>query len=344
MGQGEAHHGPPHDDPLIRLGLQLEALQQPAHRRAQQHPGVARLLEGVAGEGDDAGDERFTVDDGALDGKHGGHVEHHDAHVHRAASLGYLTTGEQLYGLLGAARGVLGGDRLDQYVFVGGVTGQLADGGRLVVFHPDQGQLGFEQVLEHPDAVHDLVGVLLHQPVIGGDVGLAFEAVDDQDLGELAAAVELAVGREHGAAEAGDTGLLNALEQLAPLQIPVVGLALALAPGIFAIRGEGDAEIVETGGVGHRMVADGGDGAGGRGVHRHDPPLLMTGEWLTLLDPVADPHQQIAGRARVLAHRDDELGRQTCVHHRGEAGLLLVLGRMNAAVKIPQGAGFDAFE
>lgn len=70
----------------------------------------------------------------------------------------------------------------------------------------------------------------------------------------------------------------------------------------------------------------------------------MTGEWLTLLDPVADPHQQIAGRARVLAYRDDELGRQTRVHHRGEAGLLLVLGRMNAAVKIPQGAGFDAFE
>ncbi len=261
-----------------------------------------------------------------------------------ARPLGNLAASEQLDGLLGAARGVLGGHRLDQYVFVCGMTGQLADGGRLVVFHSDQRQLGLEQVLEHPDAVHDLVGILLHQPVIGGDVGLALQPVDDQDLGQLTAAIELAVGREHGAAEARDTGLLDALEQLAPLQIPVVAAALTLAPGIFAIRGEGDAEIVETGGVGHRVVTDGGDGAGGGGVHRHETPLVMASERLALLDLVADPHQQIAGRARVLAHRDDELGRQTRVHHRGETGLVFVLGRVNAAVKIPQSAGFDAFE
>ncbi len=344
MGQGEAHHGAPHDDPLIRFGLQLETLQQPAHRGAQQHPGVAGLFESVAGEGDDAGDERLAVDDGALDGKYGGHVEHHDAHVHRPASLGYLTASEQLYGLLGAARGVLGRHRLDQHVLIGGVTGQLADGGRLVVFHPDQGQLGLEQMLEHPDAVHDLVGILLHQPIVGADVGLALQSVDDQDLGQLTAPVQLAVGREHGAAEARDAGLLDTFQQLAPLQIPVVAAALALTPGIFLIRGEGDAEIIEAGGVRYRVVADGGDGARGGGVHRHYATLVIAGQRLTLLDLVADLHQQIASRARVLAHRYDELGRQARVHHRGQAGLIFVLGRMNAAVKIPQGACFDAFE
>ncbi len=344
VGQGEAHHGPPHDDPLIRLRLQLEALQQPAYRCAEAHPGIAGLLEGVAGEGDDALDERLAVDDGTLDGEHGGDVEHHDTHVHRAAALGDLASGEQLYGLLGTARGVLGRHRLDQHIGVGGMPGQGRDGRGLVVFHPDQGELRLEQVLEHPDAVHDLVGILLHQPVVGGDVGLALQAVDDQDLGELAAAVELAVGRKDGAAEAGDPRLLDALQQLAPLQVPVVRLGFALAPGIFAVRGEDDAEIIETGGVRHRVLLDGGDGAGGGGVHRHDAPLVKTGERLAFLYLVSHLYQQFAGGTRVLAHRDDELGRQACVHHRGQAGLVLVLGGMNAAVEIPEGAGFDAFE
>jgi hypothetical protein len=73
--------------------------------------------------------------------------------------------------------------------------------------------------------------------IIGGDIGFALQPVDDQDLGELAAAVEFAVGREHGAAKARHPRLLNALKQLAPLQIPVIGFAVALAPGIFAIGG-----------------------------------------------------------------------------------------------------------
>ncbi|MNZ32380.1 hypothetical protein D3C78_497050 [compost metagenome] len=97
------------------------------------------------------------------------------------------------------------------------MAGQGVDGRRFVVFHPYQGQLGLEQVLEHPDAVHDLVGILLHQAIICGDVGFALQAVDDQDLGELAAAIELAVGREDGAAEPSDPRLLDALEQFAPL-------------------------------------------------------------------------------------------------------------------------------
>ncbi|MNZ32381.1 hypothetical protein D3C78_497060 [compost metagenome] len=78
-------------------------------------------------------------------------------------------------------------------------------------------------------------------------------------------------------------------------------------------------------------------------MHRHYAPLVVTGQGLALLDPVAHPYQQFAGRARVLAHRYDELGGQTRVHDGGQAGLVLVLGRMNATVKIPEGAGFDAF-
>ena len=344
VGQGEAHHGAPHDDPLIRLRLQLETLEQPAYRRAQTHPGIAGFLEGVAGEGDDALDERLPIDDGALDGKDGGDVEHHDAHVDRPASLGHLASGEQLYGLFGAAGGVLGRYRLDQHVGVAGMAGQGLDGRRFVVFHPDQGELGLEQVLEYPDAVHDLVGVFLHQTVICGDVGFALQPVDDEDLGELATAVELAVGREDGAAEPGDAGLLDALEQRPPLQVPVVRLGCALAPGIVSVRGEEDAEIVKTGGVRHRVLLDGGDGARGGSVHRHDASLVKTGEGLPLLDLVPHPHQQFAGRTRVLAHRNDELGGKARVNDGGQAGLVLVLGGMDAAVKIPQSAGFDAFE
>ncbi len=319
VGQGKAHHGTTHDHPLLRFRLQLETLQQPAYRRTQAHPGVAGLFEAVAGEGDDPLDQRLAVDNGALDGKHGGHVKHHDADIDRAAAFGHLTAGQQLDGLLGTARGVLGRHRLDQHIFIGGMAGQLLDRLGLVVFHPDQGQLGLEQVLEHPDAIHDLVGILLHQPIIGSDIGFALQPVDDQDLGQLAAAVELAVGREHGAAKARHPRLLNALEQLAPLQIPVIGFAIALDPLILTIGGEDDTEIAEPGGVGNRVVANLGDGARGRGMDRDDPPLGITGQRLPFFDLVAHLHQQIAGGACVLAQRNNEARRQTGVYHRALA-------------------------
>ena len=101
-------------------------------------PGIAGFLEGVAGEGDDALDERLPIDDGALDGKDGGDVEHHDAHVDRPASFGHLASGEQLYGLFGAAGGVLVGTDLTS-VGVAGMAGQGLDGRRFVVFHPRSG-------------------------------------------------------------------------------------------------------------------------------------------------------------------------------------------------------------
>ncbi len=344
MGQGKAHHGAPHDHPLIRLRLQLEALQQPAHRCTEAHPGVAGLLEAVAGEGDDPLDQRLAVDNGALDGKHGGDVEHHDADIDRAAAFGHLTAGEQLDGLLGTARGVLGRHCLDQHIFVGGVTGQFGDRLGLVVFHPDQGEFRFEQVLEHPDAIHDLVGVLLHQPIVGGDIGFALQPVDDQDLGELAAAIELAVGGEDGAAKAGNARLLDALEQFAPLQIPVIGFAVELAPLIFAIGGEDDAEIVKPGGVSDRVVGNLGDGARGGGVHRHHPPSGVTGQRLTLLDLVTHLHQQIAGGACVLAHRNDQARRQTGLLDRALARLQFVVGGVNTTVKVPDIPGFDVFK
>ena len=41
------------------------------------------------------------------------------------------------------------------------------------------------------------------------------------------------------------------------------GFAIALAPLILPIRGENDTEIAEPGGVGNRVVANLGDGAGG---------------------------------------------------------------------------------
>ena len=259
VGQGEAHHGPPHDHPLARFRLQIEAPQQPAYRGAKAHPGIARLLEGVSGEGNDALDERLAIDDGALDGEHGGDVEHHDADIDGPAPLGYLTAGQQLYGLFGAARGIFSGDLPHQDVLFADLLAQGLGRGGLVVLDADQAELGFEQVLEHPDTLQDLVRVLLHQAVIRGDVGLALQAVDDEDLGELAMAIELAVGGEDGAAKSGYAGPLNALEQADPVQVPVIGLGLALAPGVLSVGDQGDAEIGEAGGVGDRVLADGAD-------------------------------------------------------------------------------------
>lgn len=72
---------------------------------------------------------------------------------------------------LAPPEGYLASGPLHQHVLIGGMAGQFGNGGGFVV-DPYQGQFGFEQMLEHPDAVHDLVGILLHQPIVGADVGL----------------------------------------------------------------------------------------------------------------------------------------------------------------------------
>ena len=87
------------------------------------------------------------------------------------------------------------------------------------------------------------------------------------------------------------------------------GFAIALAPLILPIRGENDAEIAESGGVGNRVVANLGDGARGRGMDRHRTPFGVTGQWLPFFDLVAHLHQQIAGGACVLAQWNNEARR-----------------------------------
>jgi hypothetical protein len=96
--------------------------------------------------------------------------------------------------------------------------------------------------------------------------------------------------------------------------------------------------------VGHRVVANLGDGARSGGMHRHRAPFGVTGQRLPFFDLVTHLHQQIAGGASVLAQRNNEARRQTGVHHRALARLQLVVGGVNATVKVPEISGFDAFK
>ena len=56
---------------------------------------------------------------------------------------------------------------------------QHGNGLRLVVFNTDQHLARLQDVGKDPDPLDNLRGAVLHQPVISGDVRLAFGGVDD---------------------------------------------------------------------------------------------------------------------------------------------------------------------
>jgi hypothetical protein len=68
-------------------------------------------------------------------------------------------------------------------------------------------------VREDADAFHHLRGAILHQTVVGGDIGFAFGGVDNQRLNFIAAAAQFDAGREARAAQTGNAELMNTLDK-----------------------------------------------------------------------------------------------------------------------------------
>ena len=83
--------------------------------------------------------------------------------------------------------------------------GHRADRLGLVVLNTDQAYGGIQRAHHDAGTGDDLVGLLAHQCLITGDVGLALGAVDDQGIHRLRR-IELDEGREGGAALSGDAG------------------------------------------------------------------------------------------------------------------------------------------
>ncbi len=215
--------------------------QQLIHGGADQYLDVHRSRQRFAGEGGDARNQRLAEQYRVVDGDAGADVLAEHADIRWQATTGHLFSGENLDQLFFAAGRVLGRENLQR-------EGALADGRPhrgdrfgLVVLDTDQYLLRLNQMRENLDTCYQLGGFFTHQQVIGGDVGFALSAVDDQRADRLGRRwAELHGGGEASAAKAADASLANQLEQGRALEFTVIRLRMQVDPFVFAIAVDDD--------------------------------------------------------------------------------------------------------
>ena len=176
---------------------------------------------------------------------------------------------------------------------------------RLVVLNADDHPLRAQDMAEDAGAGNDRRGVLLHQPVIGGDVRFTFGSVDDQRFHAVPAALQFGGGGEARAAETGDARLVDARDQVVGALLVVIRHRRQFTPAVFAVGIQHHAQLFQAGGVGGDARLNGAHGAGGRRVYRQCAPA-PGGQRLTFQHRVTGTHQQLTLRAEVLLQRDDK--------------------------------------
>ncbi len=343
-GQGEAHQRATHDHHLLRLRAETGEVEQVLHRRADARPQVARALDRVAGQGHYALNQRFTVDDRSLDGEGGADVLHQYADGRGVLAVRHFLAGQDLGQLFGAAGRVFGGDNAQRNA---GLAAQRLlqrrDRLRFVVFDADQRDLGLQNMLQDLRAFNDLIGMFLHQAIVGGDVRFALGGVEDQRFHAAHAALQLAGGWETGAAQTGDAGLMNTLNQIRGGRLAVVSHRIALAPAVFAVRLDNHAQLRQPGRVRGDVRRDGADGARRGGVNRHGA-AAADGQRLAFQHPIAGVDAQLAFRPQMLLQRNDKGLGQGSDTQRRTAGLRFHFRRMDPAVEIPDPVFFKGGE
>ena len=179
----DAHHRAAGDD-LAHLALGAATKgQHVGDGGAHDDPHVFGLGHGAAVHGQAAGGQRHA---GAQIGRHkghAGHVHHDAAHIAGQAAPGHLAAGTALDEDLLRALRVDAGQGLDGD---GGVALDEAEhhvhGLGLVALDGDDDAFDVQPFLHGHDAAHHVLGVLDELAVVGGDIGLALGAVDDQGV------------------------------------------------------------------------------------------------------------------------------------------------------------------
>ncbi len=247
--------------------------------------------------------------------------------------------GNHLDQLFLAAGGVEGGHLHDVDV-VGFVFFQRVDqhgmGQALVVLHGDDAVFGLQGVFHDQQALDDLVGMLLHEHGVTGDVGFAFGAVEQQGADVVAGTgIELDETGKAGSAETDDAGIAQQTPQLGRLHVAIV-TGLRVDGLILAVAFEHDAGRGHSGRMGHGPVFDGDHRTGGWRMDGGADELPGVGNHLSLAHPFADLHLRLAGFADVLLQGQDELFRDRGFMDELMHGHLLVPIQMQAAVEMPE--------
>ncbi len=187
-----------------------------------------------------------------------------------------------------------------------------------------------QQMVEDVDPLRDLLRTLLHQTIVGGNIGFAFGGVDNQGANAAQTALQFSGGGKAGAAQPGDTGLMEMLNQFGRRCLTVIGEGAAFAPAVLTVGNDNDAELGQPGRVIAHMLADGVHRPGGRRVHRQHP----AGTACQRLSPqhrIAGFDAQVAFRPEVLLERDNQIVRHRNLPQRYLTGLGFHFRGMNSA-------------
>ncbi len=107
------------------------------------------------------------------------------------------------------------------------------------------------------NTLDDLRRAILHQTVVGGNIGFALGGVDNECVDFVAAAAQLGAGRETRAAQSDHAKLVNTLNQRFAGFILVIVPAIAFNPAVFAIGINNHAHFRQRGRVGGRVGSNG---------------------------------------------------------------------------------------
>ena len=172
-------------------------------------------------------------------------------------------------------------------------------------------------VLQDAHPLDDLGGALLHQPVVAGNVGFAFNGVDDQQFYRACVATEFDLCGKAGATEADDTGRADAIAQLIERQVVIVDACCCFTAAVLAIGLDDDARCLQAGRVGYRPVLDGEHGPGGGCVQPGADVAHLAGDGLAPVNRVARLHQALRRLADVLLQGQHQLRRHGRLPDRG---------------------------
>ena len=265
----------------------------------------------LAGDGEDILDEGFVLLDGLVDGEGGAEVGDHAAVVDGQFAAGDAAAGDGVDELLLGSLRVFHLEGLDHYAFeLARHLLHVGDGLGLVALDADVGVGHAEGLAQDADADAHLFGMLHHDAVVGGEVGLALGGVDDEVLGLLAFGDAVFDMRgEGGAAEADDAHLLElghdggGLEGALALD---VGRAVDGLHPLVALDGDMDGGLEEAEGVLDGLDLEDGAADGRVDVGAHEG--LGFAYELAHFHLVALLHDGSGGGAEVLVHQDHHLG------------------------------------
>ena len=100
-----------------------------------------------------------------------------------------------------------------------------------------------QNMRQDADTLDNLRRTILHQTIVGGDIGFTFRRVDDQRFNLVAAALQFIAGWKASAAQSRDAELVNALDEGFAALRTVILPAFAFNPAVFAVGIDDHAQL-----------------------------------------------------------------------------------------------------